>query len=351
MENWSDLLSAVRAGAKAVPAVRYALGVVGLFAAAAIGKSLFDGSVLLAAGAASVMLFLMVLLVVFARSAGQGSHANRAPQLVLIWFVIGFSIVTAITLFSCVFFGRPLDLSRIVGAAPVTVAAESCLGADFVTTPRGKLTSVGRLSDPDYDAFEFISDHRSLNVKTWKPVPDHLRSVPVSPATLTRTVSVRKLHDAEQIEFPASTTGPELGFCLEGPRNYHVESLDVELTGSKSKVQRNYQIVVDVRDVPVGGVFNLTYCCTYWNSFEFDDNSFLALRTRARTEQASLSVSFPPNRPVRGVQTWVQRYGSPAREPVTDDRAARFDVLAGLGVAFAIDRPSIGDAYVIDWDW
>jgi hypothetical protein len=95
--RWSLLKAAI----KAVPAVKYALGVAGIMAAAAIGIGFFQSpaAAFLSAGA---MLILMVLLVVFAAIAASPS-ALKIPAMFLAWVLVllfsGCSLMTVLSVF------------------------------------------------------------------------------------------------------------------------------------------------------------------------------------------------------------------------------------------------------------
>src|SRR5689334_15724535 len=94
----------------AVPAVKYALGIGGIVATISIAYSLrIDPRV--AVIGTLVTLLLMTVLVVFSRMASVGSARAFQPALVLTWFSLVLFIAVSGTLFSCVFFGTPRDLS------------------------------------------------------------------------------------------------------------------------------------------------------------------------------------------------------------------------------------------------
>lgn len=106
-------LEVLREAIKAVPSVRYALGVAGVFAAIAIIVSFNLGFKAGVFGFAS-MLIAMTVLLVFANVALQNPAEFRWPGKVLIWFSIFFVIATAILLATSVFFARPLDLRSLL---------------------------------------------------------------------------------------------------------------------------------------------------------------------------------------------------------------------------------------------
>jgi predicted outer membrane repeat protein len=105
------LLGLIRQATRAVPAVRYALGVVGIAAAAALVFGVLGRDAKVAIFAPLGLLVLMVLLLLFAKLAAQTDIPSlRAALLVLIWMPLILAFGALILLGSSVFFGKPLDL-------------------------------------------------------------------------------------------------------------------------------------------------------------------------------------------------------------------------------------------------
>jgi hypothetical protein len=94
---------------RAVPAVRYALGIGGIvWVIAAIAALNVDYRV--AVFGTIVMVILMVLLLVFAKLAGTTAQAFVLPMTVLVWVSILLTTGIALLLATSVFFRWPLDL-------------------------------------------------------------------------------------------------------------------------------------------------------------------------------------------------------------------------------------------------
>ena len=107
----------LREAVKAVPAVRYALGVGGIFAAIAIVYSLkleprvaFVGTL--------VMFVLMGVLVIFARVTSLASPRMLWPALVFTWFTLFVFVAVSFSLFTSVFLKWPLDLAYWLVGTP-----------------------------------------------------------------------------------------------------------------------------------------------------------------------------------------------------------------------------------------
>jgi len=99
---------------KAVPAVKYALGVAGVASAVALVYS-FGISPKVALLGTVVMFLLMTILVVFARLTSLATGSFQLLALVLAWFSLLLLMAVSTLLVSCVFFRKPLDLSKWLG--------------------------------------------------------------------------------------------------------------------------------------------------------------------------------------------------------------------------------------------
>ncbi len=100
----------LREAIKAVPAVKYALGVGGIVGAIAIVYS-FRIDPRVAVIGTVAMLVLMGTLVIFARMASLASAQMFLPALVFTWFVLLLFMALSLSLFTSVFYQKPLDLA------------------------------------------------------------------------------------------------------------------------------------------------------------------------------------------------------------------------------------------------
>ncbi len=94
---------------KAVPSVKWALGIGGIASVIAIVKG-FGLDLRVAGFGVPVMIVLMTALVVFARASTFAKESLRWPALALTWFVLLLFMAISICLFSSVFFEWPVDL-------------------------------------------------------------------------------------------------------------------------------------------------------------------------------------------------------------------------------------------------
>lgn len=109
----SNPLEVLRQGVRAVPAVKFAVGVAGVMAALAVGKAFFSTPQAALLGAVA-MLALMVLLLLFAAAARLAGGALRTPALVMTWTILALFVGSASLAASSVFFAWPEPFSDLL---------------------------------------------------------------------------------------------------------------------------------------------------------------------------------------------------------------------------------------------
>ncbi len=107
MINPIDML---REAIKAVPSVKYALGIGGVASIVAIIINLFGLSPTIAIIGTIVVLILMGVLVIFARMTSINSTKMFIPIMSFMWFILIFFMLISLSLFTSIFFRIPLDL-------------------------------------------------------------------------------------------------------------------------------------------------------------------------------------------------------------------------------------------------
>lgn len=154
-------LGVINQAITAVPAVKYALGIVGVAAAAALITTYFKSGITAAIVGTALLLVAMILLFVFSRLASLPGD-NRSLQylaVILAWFFVlmfcGFGALTA----SCVFFDKPKPYPILVrtlvsplssvelkpATQVVTVSANTSGSPNLRLT---QLTKISSLPDP-----------------------------------------------------------------------------------------------------------------------------------------------------------------------------------------------------------
>jgi hypothetical protein len=96
---------------KAVPSIKYALGIAGLVSVIAIVQSLRVDYKIAVIGGLAILLSMSVL-VIFAHASVLGPKYLIIPSLVLVYFSLFLLLATAFFLFSSVFFKWPVNLQH-----------------------------------------------------------------------------------------------------------------------------------------------------------------------------------------------------------------------------------------------
>ncbi|MGL6097425.1 MAG: hypothetical protein ACRC7O_16710 [Fimbriiglobus sp.] len=110
-----DYLAVIREAIKAVPSVRYALGVAGVVAVVALAVGWFF-DVRIAVAGVVVMFVFMTVLVIFANFAKMRHPQVMYASIVLMWALVSLFIVWAGLLTSSVFFNYPKAPNELFGS-------------------------------------------------------------------------------------------------------------------------------------------------------------------------------------------------------------------------------------------
>ena len=110
-------LEVFREAIRAVPAVKYALGVAGLLSVVAITKA-FGLNAPTAVAGTIITLVLMVALLVFARLTANPRGYFKWPALIFMWASLVLVLATASLLFLSAFFRWPIDIFHDTTPAP-----------------------------------------------------------------------------------------------------------------------------------------------------------------------------------------------------------------------------------------
>lgn len=104
---------------KAVPAIKYALGIGGVVAVIAIVFS-FGINAKVAIFGTIIMLVLMVVLVLFASLVRKPGASFSLPALIFTWFSLSLFMASSLLLFTSAFWATPIDLRTSISAPKQT---------------------------------------------------------------------------------------------------------------------------------------------------------------------------------------------------------------------------------------
>ncbi len=120
-------LNILQQAIKAVPAVKYALGIAGIVSVIAIVKE-FNLDFRIAILGTIIMFFLMIILVIFAKLATSTGSIFKWPILILTWFTLVITLASATLLFTSVFWRRPVDLQNWLQPTVTRVDVQGLVG-------------------------------------------------------------------------------------------------------------------------------------------------------------------------------------------------------------------------------
>ena len=165
-KSWLENLPAYRVlteAIRAVPPVRYALGVAGVVAVLGIVAAL-GVDLRVAAFGTPILLVLMVVLVVFRHVASAARARLALPALVFVWSSLILTITAVVLVLTSVFFKVPMDLQQFIigGSAP----------ARGSRTSREKVMQLVKAATAPAEAGDYVS--------AWKQVSQTVEQAPQS---------------------------------------------------------------------------------------------------------------------------------------------------------------------------
>ena len=149
-------LTIIKQAIRAVPAVKYALGVAGIVAAIAICGAfaiLSRMSLQVVMFGVVIMLVFMATLVVFAKMTTTARQHFIIPALVLTWASLCLTIITAFSLFLSVFFRWPVDLQSWISPSGQPHLARFRTGDGLKLTAEGDTNVLSLYVPPTIASF------------------------------------------------------------------------------------------------------------------------------------------------------------------------------------------------------
>jgi len=192
-----------------------------------------------------------------------------------------------------------------IGPKPQGPAAPS-----LVPPPtQSEVTETHQLSPPDYGPFAFNKDIRVVDLRTRLPVPEDKIAERYSPVTWIRYTLVKKTRPANQLSFQFATTGVGLDpRCLT--HNYSLKkAVEPDVHGER-RLGENWEIQVDVSDVPLKEEFLVINEITYWNAFRGEDHDWAAIKAEQDTAEIALLLLFPQKKPYTSYELYAYPHGS-----------------------------------------
>ena len=184
--------------------------------------------------------------------------------------------------------------------------------------------------DPDDTDFETLRDVSVFDLRGWKQLAPNEQNPRSSPANYINYLHVKKIRPAKLYKAHYHTSGSGIDLrCM----THSFEILEKQKAEQHSKEGgHEYEMDVNVEDMPVGKEFLVVIEATYWNSFQGlagDDASTYTDTDIHQMQELSLFVLFPDTKPFKEVDrlagpTGKDKQGFRDEEKFYQDKDHRF---------------------------
>ena len=153
--------------------------------------------------------------------------------------------------------------------------------------------------EPNYDGIVFHSIERVFDLRRWVSVsPSNANSL-IELCVLTTRYWLERPAYRGGIQFPFKTSGADVFPFVMAPFDHNARSTFADLpTGSSLRKLR--RLWVDLNQAPVNTPFEICVGATFWNAFQKTNQWWAGFQAFGETDQGSLLVIFPEDKPVQG---------------------------------------------------
>lgn len=247
--------------------------------------------------------------------------------------------------------GQPPSPALVQREGEIRQRAEAILSSQprLDETPVHPITMVASNAQPDLSSFRIAEDHRTYDLRAWKPVGPQ-DGPHTSGVVMTRRMKLTKLAPADRIDFLTRTSGADLVVHLDQPRPDAAKVFASQAKPVRSgKAMVEQRLSADVSHVPVGGEFELAYRTTYWNSLQTPEEQWFGTIGYDGSTFLSMLILFPESRPFKGGGL---RTGPADGELVPYDGTQMvFKGAGGTWMYWEVPGPKTGHIYRVDWKW
>jgi hypothetical protein len=228
---------------------------------------------------------------------------------------------------------------------PTTAAAVT------VVPPNAGVKKVPELSEVSDEGFQTLRDISVFDLRGWKQVPPSETNTRVSPANYINYLHVKKTRAAKTYRAHYATSGSGIDLrCITHTADVLQESEPKEHAGGKVK---EYEVAVNVEDVPLDKEFLIVIEGTYWNSFQSlaeESASTYTDKDIGQLDELALFILLPENKPFKGYRLWSENTNGSNRgeyrgeNKVYADRDGRF-------LYWTISERKPDHHYQVTWTW
>jgi Caspase domain len=242
---------------------------------------------------------------------------------------------------------RGLGIARaaIMGGA-ITIGVAIAIGVAMSASPRSMPL--------DTDGVKLLARRTTLDLREWKETSDDdiMRKRKQSKAVSVNEFTIERLHAGGKTFFHRiGTSSP----------------IDPEITGTNCQLQvihkdispapREWNIVCDIQNEPIGQPISIRFRVTFWNAFQLSEQWWGGFRILHPTNLAAFRVVFPSShRPVPSDISFAFKNAGSARNEVVVPEPGKSRIVVGHDgrvdeVEWTVDHPDDDRSYRVYWNW
>lgn len=242
----------------------------------------------------------------------------------------------------------------ISGITGYIIAKEKSPAAPVVTTvvpPNSNIKTVPKLNEESDEGFQTLRDISVFDLRGWKQVLPSETNPRVSPANYINYLHVKKTHEAKIYRAHYDTSGTAIDLrCITHEAQILQEAIPIEHEGQKVK---EYEVDVNIEDIPIDKEFLIVIEGTYWNSFQNlseESASTYTDKDIVQLDELSVFILLPENKPLKGYNLWSQSTGPSEKNEFRGDNRLYVD-RGGRFLYWSIGERKPDHHYQVTWTW
>ena len=214
----------------------------------------------------------------------------------------------------------------------------------------------GKIAADESEEGPFFSDDtvQILDMRNQKPVPQGTKSQVKNRVVLTEHYRLWKRADASELVFNYATYGESMeGSCISLGLNEKLK----DTTGNPvsedegKHLKRQYEIRLNVQDVPTGKLIDVHNVVTYISAFDGQESEWFHTHVNFPTKSKCIILLFPDGQPCLNVKG-LEKIGTDDEHEVDRLRVEPPLILNERKVVYwRIDNPLPGPKYRLKWEW
>lgn len=242
--------------------------------------------------------------------------------------------------------------TTVSGVTGYLIAKEKTPEANAIKTvpPDPNIKIVSKIEEGADEGFSTLRDVSVFDLRGWKKISPNETNPRVSPVNYINYLHVKKTRETKTYRAHYATTGTEIDLrCMTHQSQTLKQEKPEEHDGKK---YREYEVAVNVEDIPVGKEFLIVIEATYWNSFQnLEEESVLTYTDSDidQMEELALFVLLPEEKPIKSYNLWANPSGEEKAQFLGNSRIYKEE--NGRFFYWSITDRKPGYHYEITWNW